>query len=89
MAYIVISNLRVEEAVIESEANGFCLIHLPSTGARFAVRKGRLYSTKQEAGEHIRKKSLTDSSSPALSRRPTPYDYQPGGPLWKKENSAY
>ena len=78
MAYIVISNLRVEEAVIESEENGFCLIHLPGTGARFAVRKRRLYPTRLEAGEHIRKKCMT-VSSPALSRRPTPYDYEPGG----------
>lgn len=89
MAYIVISNLRVEEAVIESEENGFCLIHLPRTGARFAVRKRQLYSTRLEAGEHLRKESMTVSSSPALSRRPTPYDYEPGGNRWTKEKPSY
>lgn len=84
MAYIVISNLRIAEAVIEAEEGGFCLVRLPETGARINLRKSRIYATKEEAARHLRTKSAP-ASSPTRFRRATPYDYEPGGARWKNE----
>ena len=86
MAYIVISNLKISEAVIEAEEGGFCLVKLPDTGARFRVRKSRIHAKREDATEHLRN-PRAPVSSPIRCRSATPYDYEPGGARWAKERA--
>ena len=71
MAYIVISNLKISEAVIEAEEGGFCLVKLPDTGARFRVRKSRIHAKREEATEHLRPPPSARLLSHPLSQRNT------------------
>lgn len=71
MAYIVISNLKISEAVIEAEEGGFCLVKLPDTGARFRVRKSRIHANEGGGNGALKKPPSARLLSHPLSQRNT------------------
>ena len=56
-AYFVRSGVQVLEVQILSISNGFCTIRFLETGGGIRVRDSKLYATKEEAEEQIRRQN--------------------------------
>lgn len=57
MAYFVRSGVQVLEVQILSISNGFCTIRFQETSGGIRVRETKLFATKEEAEEQIRKQN--------------------------------
>ena len=55
-AYLVVSNLWVEEVEVLHEDSEFCVIRYPGSDGRFQVRKNRLSRTREKAENRLPKR---------------------------------
>jgi len=53
MPFISVSNVRVEEAVVERDDGEFCIVTLLPSGSRIMVRKSRLYPDRKELEQKL------------------------------------
>lgn len=54
--YIIENNLNIKEVIIRSVSGGFCVLKFVGSDGGTRLREDRLFSTKEDAAEWLRKK---------------------------------
>ena len=73
--YLVVSCVRIREAVVRCRAYGLYTVQFIGTGGAIRVPGGRLYASREEAEQHLRKNQREPEPPP----RP---GYWHNVPLW-------